>query len=118
MNVALLTNDLMVVSRVEGAVQRFGASVNIASADAVPGSTFDAEATRLVLVDLSTPGLDVNSLVEQVKATGRSGSKIVAFGPHVHASLLSAARDAGCDEVISRGEFFARLDAILSRALR
>jgi hypothetical protein len=40
--------------------------------------------------------------------------RVVAFGPHVHEERLAAARNAGCDEVVSRGEFFARLDAIVT----
>jgi len=41
------------------------------------------------------------------------GTYVVAFGPHVHEERLAAAREAGCDEVLSRGEFFARVNAIV-----
>jgi hypothetical protein len=33
----------------------------------------------------------------------------------VHEGLLAAAQGAGCDEVLSRGQFFAQLDGIVRR---
>jgi CheY-like chemotaxis protein len=117
LNIALLTSDLMVTSRVEGAAQRVGVSLkSVATLEALV-SQVAGSAVRLVIVDLSTPSLDVAALVGRVKSLGEASPAIVAFGPHVHESLLAAARDAGCDEVVSRGQFFAQLDAILQRAI-
>ena len=69
----------------------------------------EAQHVEAVLVDLGTPGLKPNDLAERLAplATGRPA--IVAFGPHVHEALLSAAREAGCDEVVSRGQFSRNL---------
>jgi len=66
----------------------------------------------LVLVDLTAPALDIAALVVEMKALDPRPT-IVAFGPHVHEALLAAARAAGCDQVASRGQFFAQLDGIL-----
>lgn len=115
-NVALLTGDLMVSSRVEGAAERVGAAVkSVATVNDIV-TLCDQSPPRLVIVDLSTPSLDIAGLVEQTKTATETAPAILAFGPHVHESLLAAARRAGCDEVASRGQFFAQLDAILRRA--
>lgn len=107
----------MVASRVEGAALRSGASfVSVSGLDALRLRIVEGS-VALVLVDLSTPSLNVAALVATVKGVGGAAPAIVAFGPHVHESLLAVAREAGCDEVVSRGQFFAQLDAILRRAV-
>jgi hypothetical protein len=67
----------------------------------------------LVLVDLGAPSLNIEALVEHVRAVPGAAPRIVAFGSHVHVERLAAAREAGCDTVMSRGQFFARLDEVL-----
>lgn len=111
----LLSTDLMFVSKLAGAAQRTGTNVTTASTlDAVSERLSSDEAT-LVLVDLTTPGLVPATLVERVRSA-RDGVRIVAFGPHVHAAKLAAAVEAGCDQVLSRGQFDARLDDVLRGA--
>ncbi len=39
--------------------------------------------------------------------------RVIAFGPHVAKDLLSRARDAGADEVLTRGAFDHRLADVL-----
>jgi CheY-like chemotaxis protein len=68
----------------------------------------------LVIIDLSTPGIDPADLVPRVRATVAGAVRIVAFGPHVHELKLAAARAAGCDDVVTRGQFHANLDRILA----
>jgi hypothetical protein len=57
------------------------------------------------------PGLDVHALVAAVREASPNGARVLAFGPHVHEASLAAARAAGCDEVVTRGEIERRLDA-------
>jgi hypothetical protein len=38
-----------------------------------------------------------------------TGARIIGFGPHVERDLLAAAQAGGCDEVLARSVFFARL---------
>ena len=60
----------------------------------------------LVVVDLSRPGV--------LEALGQGiGVRTVGFGSHVDLELLAAARAAGCDEVLPRSKFFARLRELL-----
>jgi CheY-like chemotaxis protein len=55
-----------------------------------------------VVIDLETPGVDIADLVVAIRPQG--DLRVVAFGPHVHAARLEAARAAGCDAVLSRGQ--------------
>ena len=116
MTAVLLTRDLMIASRVEGAAARVGVSLRT-SADSQDALAHCAEhPVRLLIVDLSAPALDMAGLVRELKVGPADAPFVVAFGPHVHEALLAAAREAGCDEVISRGQFFAQIDEILRRA--
>lgn len=113
MTIVLLASDLTVLSRVEGAATRLGQTVQSASGESQAVERCDAENAETLVVDLSMPSLDVASLVNQLKANKGSNTRVVAFGPHVHEQRLAAAREAGCDLVVSRGQFFSQLDAIL-----
>jgi DNA-binding NarL/FixJ family response regulator len=114
MTVVLLSSDLTVLSRVEGAAVRFGKSVRSASSESEALALCKGDDTGTLIVDLSTSSLDVASLLNQLKASEGSGARVVAFGPHVHEQRLAAAREAGCDVVVSRGQFFSQLEAILN----
>jgi AmiR/NasT family two-component response regulator len=113
MRVVLVSNDLMVVSRVQGPAARVGADVRSAgAADVLTHVPID-----LVIVDLATPRLELEALVAELKSAGDTAPRIVAFGPHVHEDRLAAAREAGCDVVMSRGQFFAQVDAIIGASM-
>jgi DNA-binding response OmpR family regulator len=113
MTILLLTRDLSVVSQVDGAAARGGAVARTVSNEEDVAARSAGEAVDLIVVDLGTPSINVAALVEQVKAAIDEPPRIVAFGSHVHVERLAAAREAGCDVVMSRGQFFAQLDAVL-----
>ncbi len=114
MPIILLSGDLTVRSRVEGAALRLSQAFHgaFSEAQAVEYCTSD-DATTLV-IDLSMSSLDVAALVNSLNDQNRSQTRIIAFGPHVHEARLAAAQAAGCDLVVSRGQFFSQLEAILS----
>ncbi len=114
MSVVLLSSDLAVLSRVEGAAARAGKSVRIASTVAQVSEFCNDDRCDTVLVDLSLASLDIAALVAQLKSTSASTARTIAFGPHVHEERLAAARSAGCDQVVSRGHFFSHLDTVLA----
>ena len=116
MDVLLLSADLMTQSRVAAAAARCGLSLR-ATSDPAAAVQIANESPQLVIIDLTLSGLDTVALVTKLKTQSAAAlSRIVAFGPHVHESLLAAAAQAGCDEVTSRGQFFAQLDALLARS--
>jgi DNA-binding NarL/FixJ family response regulator len=115
MTVLALVSDLMMQSQVSGAATRAGAVLEIATtADALLAKAA-ASGPRLLIVDLSHPGLDPRALFGSLKQLVPAESVTLAFGPHVHAALLAEAAEAGCDTVISRGQFHAQMEAILKR---
>ncbi|MDP9071423.1 MAG: hypothetical protein M3N68_09100 [Actinomycetota bacterium] len=65
-------------------------------------------AAEVVVVDLSRPGV-LDALA------GLAAVRTIGFGSHVDGELLEAARAAGCDEVLPRSRFFARLGELLAR---
>jgi CheY-like chemotaxis protein len=117
MTVILLTGDLTVISRVEGAAARAGASTSAVSSETAAIECCQSNDAKLLIVDLNAASLDVKSLLTQLKMAMAAPPRVVAFGPHVHEERLAAAREAGCDEVVSRGQFFAQLESIVGRGL-
>ena len=115
MRMILVSNDLMVVSRVQGAAAKAGASVEVASSVAGAGDALQGKAAELVIVDLGCSIVDLEEQVATLKSKAIAPVLVVAFGPHVHEDRLAAARAAGCDVVMSRGQFFAQIDALLSK---
>jgi DNA-binding NarL/FixJ family response regulator len=59
---------------------------------------------RLVLVDLTLDGVNLPAVVTAVRAAAPL-ARVVAYGPHVDQAALADAADAGCDQVLSRGQF-------------
>jgi CheY-like chemotaxis protein len=115
LEILLLTGDLVTQSRVEAAAARCGVSLQTVSDSAGLLAKYDELPAQLVVVDLTLPSVDVSATVTQLKLRRESLLTIIAFGPHVHEARLAAAEQAGCDEVLSRGQFFAQLDAIVAR---
>ena len=114
MNVLMLSNDLVFPSRVASLGREQGHSVSIASTPAA----LLAEADRLddlllLILDLATPGCDSGDVIDQLKQRQLS-PKVVAFAPHVKTNLLEAARKAGCDQVLTRGQFDRELNDLLN----
>ena len=118
MQLVLLTTDLMITSRVQGAAQKLNLQVH-------PART-PLEATRLccatpaatiLLVDLRLPGLDIAELTADARSTSPTELTILACAPHVHETHLAAARNAGCDHVITRGQLDREIDALLAEVV-
>jgi len=105
----VLSDDLLDASRVIGDGRAAGLAV-LQCRD--PGALMAALERRpvLVVVDLHNPGFDVSVLIPPIKAVG---ARVVAYGSHVDAARLKAARQAGCDEVLPRSAFFDGLEGRL-----
>jgi len=113
MSLLLISNDLMTGSKVAAVAARLGLgySAAISLASAVEKLT---EGTRIVAIDLSMPGLRSPELVPKLRTRLKVRPRIIAFGPHVYGELLEEAETSGCDVVVSRGEFFARMMGLFS----
>jgi DNA-binding response OmpR family regulator len=112
-SVLLLTSDLATSSKVSGAASRQGVALQVAMDASVMAASAAELSPELVILDLSTPRLDLCGTIGALTANASKRPTIIAFGPHVHEGLLAAAREAGCDRVMSRGQFHAQVDKLL-----
>ena len=116
MRVVLLTSDLMLMSAAYGAAARHSAELISVSSAAAALKACQDEQARLLAIDLRLPGLKIGELVLALRQErGAKPIHVLASGPHVHEQSLAAAEAAGCDEVVTRGEFDRRLDAAIAR---
>ena len=114
----LLSDDLIFTSRVTGTAHDLGLTVKAArNLDALEVLARQ-EAPRLVLADLSNPGLSVEELIGRLREACPAMPRIVAYGPHVDMAGLKAARQAGCDMVLPRSAFVEQLPQKLPEWLR
>lgn len=67
----------------------------------------------VVVLDLTNPGMDIAATVASLKE--HDSSTIVAVGPHVHEAKLTAATEAGCDHVITKGQASRELASLLTQ---
>lgn len=113
MQCIFLSADLMFSSRVLGAAKAIGLPLKIVPVAGDVARSLSAE-TRLLLVDLTMPGLDVPQVVHAAREQSPA-ARIIAFGPHVDEEALNAAKAAGC-EVLTRGKFQQGFAELLQEA--
>ncbi len=112
MDAVLYSTDLTCSSRVSAAAARVGATLQTAMS--VEALLEKAAGKTLAILDLNTPSADLGELAPQLRARLTAPATIVAFGPHVHEKKLTAALDAGCDVVLTQGQFYGGLDDLLA----
>lgn len=113
MKLLLLSNDLMIGARVDGAARQHGLTMLTVGDIPAAVDVASEDDCRVLIVDLRVPSLNVGALVSAVRDCRDSPLPIVACAPHVHEAKLSAAREAGCDAVITRGQLDRELEAIV-----
>jgi CheY-like chemotaxis protein len=113
MTAAILTADLMLSSQVAGAAARTRQPLRTFSSTEPCCTALAEEPVELLLIDLALPALDVTALIQRLRELPGGAPRTLAFGSHVHHGRLAAAREAGCDEVLSRGQFHAQMDQLL-----
>ena len=114
MQIVLLSQDLMIGAHVEGATRQLGMTLQQVPKQQAAVAAATDTACQVLLVDLSTPELDLAALVQALRSARGRSLPIVASGPHVHEARLEAARAAGCEVVISRGQLDRELSTILT----
>jgi CheY-like chemotaxis protein len=105
----LLSDDLMFTSRIVGTAADLGFTVKPAKAAEALIALAAEETPRCVIVDLSNPTLEISRVIGQLRAPGLPAPRIVAYGSHVDTAKLQAAREAGCNVVLSRSRFVGEL---------
>ena len=90
--------DLMDRSKVAAA----GDCIFVSRPDDLPTLAPSAD---VVVVDLTRPGVvDVLTDVQ---------GRVIGFANHTARDVMAAARAAGCEQVLPRSDFFARIDELL-----
>jgi predicted DsbA family dithiol-disulfide isomerase len=97
MKVLLATRDLIFRSKLGAVVREGGGEM-----------ARDEESSDLVVLDVEAPGA-----VERIRGLALQGVSVLAFGPHVRADLLRAAREAGATAVPN-----SQVEQVLAERLR
>jgi CheY-like chemotaxis protein len=101
----VLSDDLVFASRITATARALALEVRQArSADALV-QLARLHAPRGVFIDLGFPGLNLAELIGRLEQTCSARPRLIAFGSHVDAASLRAARAAGCDPVLPRTKF-------------
>jgi DNA-binding NarL/FixJ family response regulator len=100
----LLSDDLMFASRITGTARALGLDVRQVRALDRLVETARQGGARCVILDLAFPGLDLPALMRSLDEL-QTPPRVVAYGSHVDAASLSAARAAGCQPTLPRSKF-------------
>jgi DNA-binding NarL/FixJ family response regulator len=104
----VLSDDLLFASKITAEAHAAGCdAVLVRSLDALT-ERFAASPLACVFVDLGFPGLAIGALASRLHEVAPS-PRIVAYGSHVDAETLRAAREAGCTAVLTRSQFAEHL---------
>lgn len=106
----VLCDDLIFFSRISGAARAAGLSVRQAKSPADLLALAKQHCPAGVILDLQNPGLDLPALLVELKALCAPMPRVIAYGSHVEAAILKAARQAGCDRVMPRSQFAEELE--------
>jgi hypothetical protein len=112
MPVLVAVRDLLFRSKIQASADRLGVSLRLAPRGAPLSEAARELGSGLALVDLGEPGV-----VDEIRRVKRSGDvRVIGFLGHLEVELARAAREAGADEVLSRGQLAQRLDDLLRGA--
>jgi CheY-like chemotaxis protein len=113
----LLSDDLLFTSRVTGAAQTLGLTIQVARSSQTLLTLARQQSPSGILIDLANPGLDLPDLLRCLAETCPAMPRVMAYGSHVDTETLRAARAAGCDPVLPRSKFVEDLPRELPRWL-
>lgn len=113
----LLSRDLIFTSKVTGTARMLGRQVLTAGNAALAKSMIAQWKPRAVFVDLAAGDMVGPEAIMAYRATAGPEAAFIAFGSHVDAGALAAAKAAGCDPVLPRSRFSAELPDLIRRFL-
>lgn len=112
----VLSDDLIFFSRIAGAARARGLVVRQARAAAELVAIAKQHPPGGVILDLQNPGLELEPLLAELRSLPEA-PRVVAYGSHVLADALRAARQAGCERVMPRSQFAESLEADIAEWL-
>ena len=61
-----------------------------------------------VILDLNSSANEVGTIVRSIREAV-STVRVIAIAPHVHTEKIKNARESGCDEVLTKGQFHSTM---------
>jgi len=106
--------DLFFAAKIGETARQIGVAIEFASSrQALLDKA--SRAPALVILDLGAAALDPIGLIAKLKADpALRSTRVVGFVNHERTDLIEQARQAGCDEVLTRGAFTKGLPGILA----
>jgi DNA-binding NarL/FixJ family response regulator len=105
MVVLLLSDDLMLGSQLAAAAQQSGQTVRTAAnLDSLLSLCAEAD-VRQVVLDLNVSNVNPATALPKLRDACPSQATFLAIAPHVHTAKIEAAKQAGFDRVLTRGQF-------------
>lgn len=105
MRAIYLTSDLFFSSRIVSLARQLGWEIQmVGNIAAAMQRAAVADGVDLLLIDLQHTLGELAELVPQLRQQ-HPQIRVIAYGPHVDEQLLAKARAAGCDQVLTRGQF-------------
>ena len=111
--VVAVVDDLLFGSKLRAAARAGGRTILFARSRQGVLTTVRESGAQLVIVDLDSPPLDPQGVIEDLRASPEAASiRIVGFARHTHPDILRAARAAGC-EAMPRSSFVELLPELM-----
>jgi hypothetical protein len=111
----LLCRDLIFTTKVTGTAAELGYLILVASAEPQVKFMIETCRPRVVFVDLTAGEMATPDALNAYLELAGPNVRFVAFGPHVEADTLAAAKAAGCHLVMPRSKFVAELPDLMRR---
>lgn len=112
----LLSDDLIFSSRITGTARAHGGTLTVFR-DAEKLLDNPSATPVAIILDLHNATLDLPVFLAKLRENLLPIPMVIAYGSHVDAERLRAARADGCDLVLPRSAFVDRLETDLSKWL-
>ena len=115
--VVFITSDLMMASNANAHAKQQGVKICQVSSVEQGLKIVKEDRPHLLMVDLQCPGLDIAALGASLSKLADSITPLtIGFAQHVETDKLQAGRDAGFDQVLTRGQMNSQVAQIIAGA--
>lgn len=115
--IVFLTKDLMLSSSANSHARQHETTLKTVGTIDEAIKCIQADRPHLLIIDLQTPGLDVDALGVEIRDLADSVCPLtIAYAQHVNVELIQQARSAGFDQVLTRGQFNSQVGQIVAEA--
>ena len=101
-------------SAVSSVVRTMDEPLKTANSVAAAAKMIQSDQPRLLLVDLQTPALQIAEITSFLQSiNGPDRLRAVAYAQHVNKDLLDEAKDAGFDQILTRGQMHNNIASVV-----